>query len=119
MEVGTFDQQRHTSYSVADGLPAQDVTAIAITPEGVVQARTPHGSANLDGSRWSPVSAPLPVREWPWYPTLAAHIGTREAVRWVATQGDEVAVAAENGLYIGDGETWALALPREGAVRWA
>lgn len=119
LEVGTYDQEFHTPYTGADGLPSHDVTAIAITHEGVIQARTSHGSANFDGTRWVPASVPLPAREWPSYPTLAPHIGSREDVRWVATQGNEVAVAAKNGLYIGDGETWTLALPRAGAVRWA
>jgi len=119
IETGAYDQQRHIPYTEADGLPSHEVTAIAITPEGVLQARTARGSADFDGTRWASASAPLPAREWPWYPALAAHVGTRAAVRWVATLGNEIAVAAESGLYLGDGETWAMALPRAGAVRWA
>ncbi|MBI1319472.1 MAG: hypothetical protein GC168_11085 [Candidatus Hydrogenedens sp.] len=96
INAGTFEQQFHTPYTGAGAFPPADAAAIAITPEGVVQSRT-----------------------WPWYPSLAEHVGGREAVRCVAAQGGEVAVAAENGLYLGDGESWALALPREGTVRWA
>lgn len=119
LEDGAFKQATHTPYTESEGLPSRNVAAIFITPKGAVQALTDHGSADFDGTRWVASTAPLPAREQPWYPSLAAHVGTREAVRHVATQGSEIAVAAETGLYLGDGETWTLALPREGATRWA
>jgi ligand-binding sensor domain-containing protein len=114
-----FMQPTHAPYTEAEGLPSRDVTAIFITPMGAVQAGTADGSADFDGTRWMASTDPLPPREQPWYPSLAAQVGTREAVRGVATRGGEVAVAAATGLYLGDGETWALALPREGTTRWA
>lgn len=119
LEAGAFEQPIHTSYTEADGLPSREVIAIALSATGAVQARTDRGSAEFDGVRWVASTDPLPDREPPWYPSLAAHIGTRDALRQVALRNGEVAVAAENGLYLGDGETWALALPREGAIRWA
>lgn len=119
LESGVFDQAFHAPYTEADGLPSREVAAVVITDDGVVQARTDHGSADFDGARWLPSTDPVPVIEEPWYPSLAAHIGAREALRQVAVQGDEIAVAAANGLYLGDGDHWALALPRDGVNRWA
>lgn len=119
VEAGTFGQMVHTGYTGAEGLPPGGVLAVGIGAEGVVQARTAGGSVDFDGVRWVGSVVPLPEGERPWYPSLGALVGTREAVRGVAVRGGEVAVAAENGLYVGDGETWALVLPRAGATRWA
>ncbi len=55
----------------------------------------------------------------PWYPSLEPLVGSRDKVRDVARSGNEIAVAAESGLYFGDGENWKLAMPIEGDTRWA
>ena len=55
----------------------------------------------------------------PWYPSLASVVDSQKSVRDVAQLGTEIAIAAKNGLYIGDGTTWKLVLPSQGSARWA
>ena len=57
--------------------------------------------------------------DMPWYESLRPYVGSPKDVRDVAVRGSEVAVAALSGLYLGDGAQWQLALPRQGARRWA
>lgn len=124
VHVGTFDQQIHTAFTEADGLPSNDVRRIAIGADGMVFVDTSNGPARLDGGRWAVFDgdAPFPpeVRiQVDVYPELAVIAGGTEAVRAIALHEGEFAAAAESGLYLGNGKDWALALPRQGAVRWA
>lgn len=124
VHVGPFDQQIHTAFTEADGLPSNDVRRIAIGADGVVFVDTANGPARLDGGRWAIFNgdAPFPpeVRvQADAFPELAVIAGGAGAVRAIALHDGEFAAAAESGLYLGDGKDWALALPRQGAVRWA
>ncbi|MCA9427674.1 MAG: hypothetical protein KC994_21520, partial [Candidatus Omnitrophica bacterium] len=78
--------------------------------EFLQQVHRPHADAPSDVQ----FSQPLP-----WYPSLEPLVGSRDKVRDVARSGDEIAVAAESGLYLGDGEHWKLAMPVDGDIRWA
>ncbi|MCP4638780.1 MAG: hypothetical protein GY851_00030 [bacterium] len=122
VHVGEFLQQMHTAYTSADGLPAQEILKLDIDPEDTLYAKTDEGASLLKGDRWTPVSgeaAEALFQPLPWYPSLEPLIGSRAAVRDVAKHGGEIAVAAEGGLYIGDGTRWELGLPTQGDVRWA
>ncbi len=125
MRVGVFEQQVHLPYTEADGLPSRDVRAIALDTDGAVCVETAAGPARFADGRWQTPDATanagfacLPEK-LPWPPGLEAVAGSREAVRDMAQHGGEIAVAAENGLFTGDGEAWNMALPRQGPVRWA
>jgi hypothetical protein len=76
---------------------------------------------SLDGDLWvlarrgGDAEALLAPR--PWYPSLGPLVGSEDKVRDVARHAGEVAIAAESGLYLGDGTEWKLALPAQGSVR--
>lgn len=123
IKVGQFDQQTHVPYTAADGLPSVDILEVTQDRNGNVFARTSAGTAHLKNSRWQRIEDdstetlfPKPIR---WYDSLNKHIGRRELVRDIAKWNGEIAVAAENGLFLGDGKVWTLALPRSDQVRWA
>ncbi len=127
MRVGVFEQQAHVAYTEAEGLPSNNVLRIARGREGVIHVETARGPARfVDGrwetpaedSTWQAKTQPL-CKEAPWYASLADLVGTKDAVRAVAERNGEIAVAAKGGLFIGDGTTWKMALPQQGAIRWA
>ncbi len=125
IDVGTFQQEEHLRYTMAQGLPGSVVERIAIDDQGSILAETNEGIARFSGDRWEPVeedAVQLPVlstltREQE--ANLRSVVGGTIAVREVAIRAGEIAVAADSGLYIGDGTDWRLALPREGEIRWA
>ena len=127
LRIGQFPQQVHTAFDQADGLPSSDVLQIARNREGRIYALTEKGVARFEASRWQTLDADAAAQikatlfspEIAWYDTLAEHVSSRQMIRAVAEHDGEIAVAAENGLYLGDGKTWTLALPREGPIRWA
>jgi hypothetical protein len=125
LPVGTFAQDVHHPHTTAQGLPSNDVTALGMGAEGNLIAVTASGAARLAGDRWK--STTEIAAEAITKPALSARSLARLkkfacediAVRSVATHAGEFAVAADSGLYVGDGRAWRLALPRQGAVRWA
>jgi hypothetical protein len=50
--VGTYPQEIRTAYTMADGLPSDNVLCIAVTDGGVVFAGTDKGLAKFDGESW-------------------------------------------------------------------
>jgi hypothetical protein len=122
VNVGEFLQQAHKTYTSADGLSAGGILKLAIGPEGALFAKTEAGAALFNGERWTPASGDTVealFEPLSWYSSLEPLVGSRSAVRDVAKHGGEIAVAAEGGLYIGDGTQWKLGLPIQGDVRWA
>lgn len=122
VQVGEFPQQIHEAYTTAEGLPAGEILTLAVEPGGVLHAKSEESMLAFNGERWVPASGDAAAdlfQALPWYPSLAPLVGSHEAVRDVAVRPGEIAVAAEGGLYIGDGTEWQLALPMQGEVRWA
>ena len=127
LQVEPFEQQVHTSYTKLNGLPSIDVLQLASDDDGIIYAQTKVGLARFENSSWQPLKseseasiteqlfAPAEV----WHDSLTRYVPSREQVRAVAQHQGEIAVAAENGLYLGDGKKWRLALPQQGHVRWA
>jgi hypothetical protein len=56
LKVGRFPLDVRTEYTVADGLPSNDVLAIAVLPSGAVYAGTPKGLARFEAGRWNRVA---------------------------------------------------------------
>lgn len=121
LPVGTYGQPVHVPYDQGDGLPAEGVARVAVDKAGAVYATTASkASYRLGENGWTPAEGAkglFPTR--PGYDSLDA-VGVRpDSVRDVALHDGEVAIAAESGLYLGDGEDWQLGLPVAGTVRWA
>lgn len=110
-------QQTHRAYTTAEGLPSGGVIHLVCT-EPVVLAQGDAGQVfGFDGDQWSPASDVDPaVFAFPPVSNLPSSAGS---IRAVAASGDEFAVAAAGGLYLGDGTQWNLALPVSGNTRWA
>lgn len=125
IETGPFPQHIHAGYSENDGLPQEAITRLAFDARGTLHARTDTGEVFVfDGDNWSSANARRnPTKELfkptPWYQTLEPVLGTVESVRDIAQHAGEIAVAAENGLFLGDGVDWEMALPVQGDERWA
>ena len=123
LTIPRFDQQVQVPYTAAAGLPASDVLHVARDSKGAVIAQTSQGCARFEAPNWLPLSDAEAAggfsAEPLWYATLAEHISLPGMVRGVAQRDGEIAVAAENGLFIGDGSNWSLALPGDAHRRWA
>jgi hypothetical protein len=123
--VGVFEQQVHRAYTTAHGLPDNAVRRIAVDAKGDIVAITGRGAAVFDGAQWQPTAAAAsilsPGQSLEKRQLAALHkLAGREAgIRAVARHLGELAVAADTGLYVGDGRRWRMALPRDGAIRWA
>ncbi|MCA9077976.1 MAG: hypothetical protein KDA93_23305 [Planctomycetaceae bacterium] len=121
IRVGEFSQSFHRPYGVDAGLPEHEINAIRTGTDGHIYARAESGGVfRLEEERWSRVENGKDMFEpLSWYDSLASVVESRESVRDVAEDDGEIAVAAKEGLFVGDGTKWELALPQEGDVRWA
>ncbi|MCC6488827.1 MAG: hypothetical protein IT364_15115 [Candidatus Hydrogenedentes bacterium] len=128
VRVGAFEQQVHIAYTTRDGLPSNDVRSVACDAEGSIFALTANGPARFAGDRWEVVvgGPEWQTKEQSLFPGVLAASSSVEnppcdanTIRAVARHDAELAVAAESGLYIGDGTGWTMALPRQGVIRWA
>lgn len=123
--AGIFEQQAHRRYTTEEGLPDNDVIRIERDMHGAIVAVTARGVAVFDGDRWRPTGATKPAAPCRLDLTKKQMMGLRRlagpdaAVRAVATYGGEIAVAADTGLYVGQGRLWKMVFPRQGGVRWA
>lgn len=123
LSTGEFAQDIHHGYRAGEELP-DGVSAIRIDSDGRVIARGESAAVSVfDGKRWArfeehPEMASL-NEPLPWYPSLAALNVSAESVRDVAEHAGEIAIAAAEGLFVGDGTHWTLALPIQGNMRWA
>jgi hypothetical protein len=55
LKVGKFPVDVRTTYTLADGLPSNDILAVAVLLSGEVYAGTAKGLARFDGNRWKSV----------------------------------------------------------------
>jgi hypothetical protein len=118
LKVGQFDQQIQVPYTTSNGLPANDVLRIARNDQGKIVATTSVGVARREGTQW--IAQPeADTAETTWYESLRDHVSGPDMVRSVAKHDAEIAVAAENGLFTGDGRRWTMVLPQDGQIRWA
>lgn len=123
--AGAFEQQVHRAYTIAHGLPDNDVSEVGLSAQGEIVAVTAQGAAIFAGDRWLP--DPTTGSRMLTQPKLADRqlqelheaAGADIAIRAVAEHQGEFAVATGRGLYLRDAQNWHMALPRQGAVRWA
>jgi hypothetical protein len=120
----TFKQQIHHPYTTEQNLPDNRVNRIFIDRQNRVVAETAAGPAFFDGQTWqslpeSPQTTDTPQLDAIQLAALYRAASEEPDIRDVAEHQGEFAVAAHNGLWLGDGNTWRLALPQQGKKRWA
>ena len=92
--IGTFMQEVRQEFAVADGLPADSITAVAALDENIVFAGTSNGLARFSGGRWAviPATSGAPVD---------ALVASRDKVCFVSNgrlfslEGDKPSLLAE------------------------
>ena len=101
VRVGTFAAEVRTAYTVADGLPDNEVFSLAVTSAGEVYAGTAKGLARFAGGKWSAV---------------AQFAGA--PVELVAARGPELMLTHQGALYrLADGRAEKLAALPAGPLR--
>lgn len=121
--VGTFQQQYHTVFTTAEGLPSNDVRRIAVDEAGVLHVETAAGFAAFAGDTWKPVegtdgfgalfSSPAEYGKVADFPESA------EGIRDLAEYRGEIVVAAARSLSALREGTWDILLPGDVKQRWA
>ena len=124
IQVAPFTQQIHQGHTPDNGLPSGAISQIAFGPDGNPVAKSEDGEVVvLDGDQWKSINQEEIEEEWfktpECFSSLEPFVGEPSSIRATATHAGEVSVAAESGLYVGDGKSWKMALPREGEIRWA
>lgn len=115
--TGTYPQHVRRFYSIADGLPSNRVSRMAVDSHGTVWAGTDSGLARLEGERWTVVvgSGGLPAepitmlfadrRGGIWTTAGQRMYSTADGLRWHKEGIEEpVQALAEDG----GGKLWAL-----------
>lgn len=83
VEVGTYGQEMMTPYTMAEGLPSDDVLAVAAAPDGGVYAGTSQGLAHWENGAWI---------------SVAELAGKNVTALWAYDDG--VYAATESGVYL-------------------
>ena len=81
LKVGRFPVDVRTEYTVADGLPTNDVFAVAVLPSHGVYAATAKGLVRFDAHRWIAVA------------------GVAGAVKLLAPSADGLLAVTADGLF--------------------
>jgi len=121
VKVGEFFQDVQETYTPAEGLPAEAIAKVAVDAKGNLFAQSVSGDFyNYEADRWKQVDKVEGLfQTLPWYDSLKPLVDSPDNVRGLAEREGEIAVAVKNGLYLGDGKKWNLALPQQGDIRWA
>jgi len=91
-----FHQEIAATYTEADGLPSNDIRAIAIATDGSPVARTAHGVASFKDGAWTAADSDA----FPAGPDMKKLPKEAGKINQIATAADgQVYVACEHGLY--------------------
>jgi hypothetical protein len=95
VKVGEFPAERLIVFSTSEGLPDDNVLAIAQAPQGTVLAGTSKGLVRWDGKRWKPCSdrQGRALSILPQGDSFIAAIGS-ELVRWHPATGETSTIAS-------------------------
>jgi len=93
VKVGRFPQEVASDFTVADGLPSDDATAVHLDAQGRVYAETAAGWAAFQDGRWTAIDAP-DTAAFPGFvdPARCAQLG--DTIRQIAAAPDGKLVAA-------------------------
>jgi len=120
--VGIFEQQIHRSYTTKAGLPDNAVNRIEMNAAGQILAFTARGVAVFTGNEWQITAFANASRtelNAAQLARLRKRAGATLVIRDVAQYRNEFAVATDQGLFLGEGESWHLVFPQQGTRRWA
>lgn len=81
VEIGTIQQEILHVQTTVDGLPTDDVTSIAVTPNDQVFAGTSKGLSRYQGGKWQPA------------------LTSSDPIRALAADGNTLLIAMYNGVY--------------------
>ncbi len=125
IKVGEFQQQIQKPYTTKQGLPSNHVMQISIDRQGRILAKTKAGWSVFNEDRWQslseedvhlPSQAQLSPKQTD---ALQKQADVALQILDVAQNKNEFAVATDAGLYIGNSNSWELAMPRQNDIRWA
>lgn len=122
IQADTYLQHSHKAYTTAHGLPQEAIVDLALSSNKKLLSRTSTGETfGIDGSQWHRVASSdnasfFNVHDLISLPKVSGKI---ISVHDLANGDNEIAIAAQEGLFIGDGENWEMAMPTQGTVRWA
>jgi hypothetical protein len=136
LHVGEFNQEVHTACTEADGLPSNDVRAIAVVSGQRVVAVTAAGAAVYTDGVWKACDIEKVLNEsareqFYWETGFKVAIDADETFNDMAMRDGEFVIAAEDGLFVGagtpararktaaSGKTEGKVFPQEGIRRWA
>ena len=98
MRIGVFQQEVARSFTTSNGLPSNDLRAVAITTSGDVYAATARGLARYSPGKWTTVAS------------------EGESVEQVATRGDDVWYISAGRLIRLNGPSFSLPAVKVGRV---
>ena len=121
-EVGVFPQEMRTFHTEENGLPSNDLQAVAVAKDGRVFARTAQGDVALANGQWSATEDGKALfaakRKVP--KSVRALVKSAGAVLAVAHgPEDQVAVGTEGGLFLADKKGARKVYPQDGNKSWA
>lgn len=96
--VGPYPQETQRTFTSADGLPAAEVQAVEVSPQGQVLVGTAAGLFQGDGEKWKLIS-PRPPSQGPGQPSAPTLIRETEGVWRVGSEGLVYETAEETRLY--------------------
>jgi ligand-binding sensor domain-containing protein len=121
IQVGTYPQQSHKSY--IDGLPQESFVNLAVDQNDTLYTRSSSGEIfSLDAQQWVPVKSDKNNQSLfnQKFDVESLNIsGESISPRDIATRQPETAIAAAEGLFIGNGIAWELVMPLQNNTRWA
>ena len=122
VSVGLFPQEMRVFQTEQEGLPSNDVRAVAVAKDGRVVARTAMGNAVLEDGKWSATdgfTALFAARKT--VPAAMRAIVKKAGAVLAVARGPkgQVAVGTEKGLFLSDKEGARQVFPRDGQKSWA
>jgi len=114
VKIGRYPQEVATSFTVAEGLPSNDVRDIHLDSQGTVWADTSQGWAVLRRDRWRAIDPP-PLATLQGYISPGRYAAVRHDVHQVTVMSDgRIITATKAGLWIQAGASFEPLVVKDG-----